>query len=178
VTIERAEGAAQTSSDAAISAFVLEHYDRLLALARLVCRDAADAADAVQIGLENAWRKRSSLRDQARLKPWLDKIVTREAVRIGKSRQSWFRRVLTATPEVRWIEPLDRKASEPPTFVALRAAFARLSAEQRAVVALHMHLGYTVGETAAIVGAPDETVRSRLRLAKERLRAELGETNR
>ena len=164
-----------TESDAVIAEFVAEHYDRLVRLARLVCRDAGDAADAVQVGLELAWRQRAALRDAARLQPWLDRIVIREAVRISKGRQSWLSRLFTPRPEVNWIEPPDRRASEPSTFVALKVAFGRLSTEQRAVVALHMHAGYTVAETATIVGAPDETVRSRLRLARHRLRHELEE---
>jgi RNA polymerase sigma-70 factor, ECF subfamily len=173
VTAERVAAVQRGETDAAIAAFVAEHYDRLLRLARLVCRDATDAADAVQAGLENAWRKRGSLRDEALLRPWLDRIVTREAIRVSKSRQSWLGRLLTPKADVTWIEPPDLHASEPPTYVGLRAAFARLSPDQRAVVGLHMHLGYSVAETAAIVGAPDETVRSRLRLAKDRLRREL-----
>ena len=60
--------------------------------------------------------------------------------------------------------------------VALDGAFGRLSPEQRAVVALHLYAGYTVAETAEIVGAPHETVRSRLRLAREHLREALGES--
>jgi DNA-directed RNA polymerase specialized sigma24 family protein len=40
-------------------------------------------------------------------------------------------------------------------------------------VALHLHAGYTVSETAELVGAPIETVRSRLRVAREHLRREL-----
>lgn len=176
VTVGRAAAIDRSLSDAAVTEFVAEHYDRLLRLARLVCRDANDAADAVQVGLEQAWRKRSTLRDDARVRPWLDRIVTREAVRMSKSRQSWLSRVFTPRPDVKWIEPADRRASEPPTFVALRAAFGRLSPDQRAVVALHMHLGYSVNETAAIVGVPDETVRSRLRVAKQRLRRDLEES--
>ena len=176
MTVKATAALQDARSDAAIVEFVAEHYDRLLRLARLICRDANDAADAVQIGLELAWRKRSTLRDEARVRPWLDRIVAREAVRVSKSRQSWLSRLLTPHPDVKWIDPVDRQASEPPTFVALRAAFARLSAEQRAVVSLHMHFGYSVAETAAIVGAPDETIRSRLRLAKERLRRELEES--
>jgi DNA-directed RNA polymerase specialized sigma24 family protein len=39
-----------------------------------------------------------------------------------------------------------------------------------------LYAGYTVQETADIVGAPLETVRSRLRLARERLRTVLGES--
>jgi RNA polymerase sigma-70 factor, ECF subfamily len=176
VTVERTAEVERTQSDAAIAAFVAEHYDRLLRLARLVCRDTSDAADAVQIGLEQAWRRRATLQDDARLRPWLDRIVMREAVRISKSRQSWLSRLFTPRPEITWIEPADPYASDPSTFVALRAAFQRLTPDQRAAVVLHMHAGYTVAETAAIVGAPDETVRSRLRLAKQRLRRELEES--
>ena len=164
--------------DAALGAFVAEHYDRLLRLAWLICRDAGDAADAVQIGLEMAWRGRSTLRDEARLRPWLDRIVAREAVRTAKRRRSWLSRLFTPDPGVQWIEPADRDSSEPSTYAALRAAFAELSAEQRAVVALHLHHGYTITETAALVGAPEETVRSRLRLARQRLRRDLEEIRR
>lgn len=166
----------RAGSDAAIAAFVAEHYDRLLRLARLVCRDANDAADALQVGLEQAWRHRSTLRDDALLRPWLDRIVVREAIRISKRRRSWLSRLIAPTPEVAWIEPPDGHGSQPSTVLALRAAYQQLAPEQRAVVALHLHLGYTVAETATIVGAPDETVRSRLRLARQRLRRELEES--
>ena len=57
----------------------------------------------------------------------------------------------------------------------LKAAFEALPVDQRAALVLHLHLGYSVAETATIVGAPIETVRSRLRLGRERLRAALGD---
>ena len=176
MTAEQPTEVARARSDAAIAAFVAEHYDRLLGLARIVCRDTADAADAVQTGLEQAWRKRSTLRDETLLRPWLDRIVAREALRISRKRGSWLGRLLSPHPDVTWIEPRDQRASEPPAYMALRDAFERLSPEQRAVVGLHLHLGYSVAETAAIVGAPEETVRSRLRVAKQRLRGELEES--
>lgn len=175
VMVDRAVAVERADSDAVLTAFVAEHYDRLLRLARLVCRDASDAGDAVQMGLEQAWRRRSTLKDDTRLRPWLDRIVVREAVHISKRRQSWLARVLSPGAGVTWIDPADQRGSEASAFSALRAAFALLSADQRAVVALHLHLGYSVAETAAMVGAPDETVRSRLRLAKQTLRRELEE---
>jgi RNA polymerase sigma-70 factor, ECF subfamily len=173
VTAERTVEVQRVQSDAALAAFVAEHYDRLLRLARLICRDASDAADAVQIGLEQAWRRRSTLRDDAGLRPWLDRIVIREAVRISKSRQSWLNRFFTPRSGVTWIEPPDRQASEPSTVAALRAALERLSPDHRAVVALRLHFGYSVAETAVMIGVPEETVRSRLRVARQRLRHEL-----
>jgi RNA polymerase sigma-70 factor (ECF subfamily) len=74
------------------------------------------------------------------------------------------------------VEPIDPRATDAPRVAELKAAFARLSAEQRAVVALHLYAGYSVAETAELVGAPVETARSRLRLARQRLRMELEAT--
>ena len=156
MTVHERTEIATLRSDAALAEFVAEHYDRLLRLAWLVCRDTGDAADALQIGLEQAWRKRSTLRDEALLGSWLDRIVTREAVRVSKRRRSWLGRILSPRAEVTWTDPVDTRATEPSTFMSLRAAFNQLSPEQRAVVALHLHLGYTIAETASIVGAPDE----------------------
>ena len=61
--------------------FVFEHHSRLIRLAALVTRSIDEAEDAVQAALERAWRHRSSLTDPSRLRPWLDRIVVREAIR-------------------------------------------------------------------------------------------------
>jgi RNA polymerase sigma-70 factor (ECF subfamily) len=163
-------------TDRVVGAFVKEHYDRLVRLAYLICRDGPDAADAVQRGLEQAWRQRATLRDEASLRPWIDRVVVREAIRLG--RRPWLRRVFSLDSQVGWIEPTGRDGPDSHEWADLRAAFARLPADQRAVIALHLHAGYTVAETAAIVEAPLETVRTRLRRAKDRLRHELGESPR
>ncbi|MEA2621096.1 MAG: polymerase sigma-70 factor, subfamily [Chloroflexota bacterium] len=164
--------ASAAAADLDLGAFIDAHYDRLLGLARLVGRDATDAADAVQVALERAWKERRSLRDPSRLRPWLDRIVVREAIRIDRRRTGLFR-LLRPIRQIDVDQPRQAAADVAPELAALRVAFAQLSAEQRAAVALHLHLGYTVAETAVLVGAPEETVRSRLRLARERLRREL-----
>jgi RNA polymerase sigma-70 factor (ECF subfamily) len=158
-----------------LGAFVAEHYDRLVRLAYLICRDGADAGDAVQVGLEQAWRRRDTLRDAASLRPWLDRIVVRAASRIAKRRRGWLARVFSPRPELGWIEPADERIADGDQLIALRAALGRLSPDHRAVIALHLHAGYSVAETAELVGAPIETVRSRLRVARIHLRNELGE---
>lgn len=176
-SIEEATGALRTpiAADLALEAFVVEHYDRLLRLARLICRDATDATDAVQAGLEQAWRRRSSLRDPERRRAWLDRIVVREAIRISRRRRSVLERLFGLDQDVEWIEPAGSGMANVELRIALRKAFETLSPEQRAVVALHLYAGHSVAETAELVGAPQETVRSRLRLARERLRHVLEE---
>jgi RNA polymerase sigma-70 factor (ECF subfamily) len=167
---------APSATELGLEAFVVEHYDRLVRLARLVCHDATDATDAVQAGLERAWRHRGSLRDTDRRSAWLDRIVVREAIRISKRRRTWLERLLGIEHDVDIEITTDDPTSDVTLRVVLDGALERLSPEQRAVVALHLYAGYTVHETADIVGAPLETVRSRLRLARERLRAALGES--
>lgn len=162
----------------AIEAFFALHYARLVGLAGLVCGDVASAEDVVQIALERAWRSRSGLRDGDRLRPWLDRIVVREAARERRSRLARLGRVFRP-PSVRAIDP-DRELVDPaagrfPERSAMRSAFADLSAAQRAVVVLHLQAGYSIDETAEALGVPRETVRSRLRVAREHLRRALEE---
>lgn len=159
-----------------IADFVARHYPRLIRLAGLICRDAIDSEDAVQTGLERAWRMRRTLRDPASLSAWLDRIVVREAIRLGRDRRSLAERVRGISDEIdldgRRGDDLGTSAT---ARAALRHAFEALPATQRAVIALHLYLGYSVPETATIVGAPLETVRSRLRLARDQLRFQLSE---
>jgi RNA polymerase sigma-70 factor (ECF subfamily) len=57
---------------------------------------------------------------------------------------------------------------------ALLGALDTLPVDQRVAVVLCEVEGYTSGEAAAIVGAPEGTVRTRLMHAKRKLRAALG----
>jgi len=55
----------------------------------------------------------------------------------------------------------------------LERAFTRLKPEQRAVVVLHHHSGFSAAEIARILGIPEGTARSRLHYATEAMRAAL-----
>lgn len=158
--------------DIDLDAFVFAHYDRLIRLAALVCGDATEAEDAVQAGLERAWRGLARLRQAESLSSWVDRIVVREAIRTAGRRRRWWslRRELSVAADAiaPTVDPPDR-------FAALRLAYQALPADQRAAVALHLYAGHSVAKTAEILGTPLETVRSRLRLARHRLRSELEE---
>jgi RNA polymerase sigma-70 factor (ECF subfamily) len=151
-------------ADAEIRDFVAAHYDRLIRLAALVLRAADEAEDAVQAALERAWRDRAKLRDPSRLQPWLDRIVVREAIRGRQHRLP----VVNPPFDLATTDAADRSA-------AVRVALGALTPVQRAVVVLHLHRGYSVAQTAEILKVPEETVRSRLRVARDRLRYLLAE---
>jgi RNA polymerase sigma-70 factor (ECF subfamily) len=160
-------------AEAELVAFVGAHYPRLIRLAGLICREPSDAADAVQSGLEQAWRRRETLRDPDALKPWLDRIVAREAIRLSRPRGLAVIPFLRAPSEIA-VDPVDPRADHEGD-TAMRLAFEGLPVDQRAALVLHLYAGYTVEQTARIVGAPVETVRARLRRGKDRLRVLLGD---
>ena len=145
------------------------HYRRLVRLAGLVCVDRADAEDAVQNGLIRAWRNRASLRDPARMKSWLDAIVVREAIRLNGRARTMLRRLTRPLSERdELVAP-----GAPDAVHELADALRTLPAPQRAALALHFEAGYSIAETAELLGVPFETARSRLRLARERMQREL-----
>ncbi len=159
--------------DAQLADFFGLHYDRLIRLAGLICHQGVGVEDAVQAAMEQAWRRRATLRDADRIRPWLDQIVVREAIRMNRG--SWWSRLRGGQEAAAPADPVDRRAGVDPTWVALAIAYRTLPAEQRAVVALHLYAGYSVDETAELMGIGLETTRSRLRLARQRLRRELAE---
>ncbi len=171
-------GIAATTADrgsavADLDAFVYAHYDRIVRLAGLICVNQEDAFDAVQSALERAWRHQESVRNRDRLASWVDRIVVREASRIERRRQ--FRvRFLVGWQPVQFVHPADQG----PRDSAFRDAFRSLSADQRAAIALHFDAGYSIAETAELTGVPLETARSRIRLAKAKLRDRLDLENR
>lgn len=163
---ERADEFVVRIGPADLEPFVVEHYPRLIRLAVLLCRHGGDAEDAVQTALERAWRSRHHLQDPARIRPWLDRIVVREAARLLRNNQR--------VAELRSMTD-ERSTADAADTVAIKVALARLSSDQRAAVVLHLYAGYSVADTAAIVSAPAETVRSRLRVARDLLRHALRE---
>ena len=166
-----------TELEAQLTDFFGMHYDRLVRLAALVCHADASVEDAVQGAMEQAWRRRATLRDRSRMRPWLDQIVVREAIRLNRT--PWWQRLAQGLgSDPRAPDVPDRRPGVDPAWIALSVAFRALPTEQRAVVALHLYEGYPVDETAALMGASVETTRSRLRLARNRLRRELGEDDR
>lgn len=137
---------------------------RLLALAYSILHDRDQAADAVQDTLERALRFHSSLREPDRASAWLSTICVREARR--RLRRQRLRDVLP-------LHHSEPAATVPAADPDLDRALHRLSARQREVVALHYVYGYTLDESAAVLGCRPGTARRHLHRALDRLREEM-----
>ncbi len=157
------------AAEAGLSAAIVAEIPRLRRHAASLLYNFADAEDLIQDCLETALAKQATLKDPARLRPWMFAILNNLFLMWlrGGSRRSatgsiedFADSLATAAP------PEDRAAA-----LDLARAMGRLSAEHRQILLLINLEGYSYQDVAEILAIPLGTVRSRLARARERQRA-------
>ncbi len=140
--------------------------DRLFGLAFAILGSRAGAEDAVQSTFESAWHRRSRLGEIDSPTAWLTTVCVRRCIDLRR-RAETRQRALPRLPRSEISE------FSPEVSLDLKRAYSGLPLTQRAVLALHIGAGYTLDETAAIVGKRPGTVRSHYARALKRLREDL-----
>ena len=143
---------------------VTEHLPMLLAAARALMRNDADARDLTQHTAEIALRRGAGLRDPAAITAWLLTIEAREAFRLRTRLRRWLDIGRVAIPA----EP-----GPDPESVAVHAALRALPERTRLAVVLHHMAGLPVADVAVAMGVSENTVKTQLRLGLAKLRDEL-----
>lgn len=143
------------------------HGPILLAAARAIVGNEAEAQDLVQATFEIAVRRIDQVRNPSALRAWLLAIEAREAFRLARQ----LRRLVALDSQVGAIGVPGPSDSE----VALRIALGHLPVRVRAAIVLHHLGGLSVEETAAALGTKPNTVKTQLRDGLKRLRRELGD---
>ena len=141
---------------------------RLDAAARLILRDPDLARDAVQDALVRAWRSLPGLRDPDRFDAWLHRLTVHACLDIARHRR---RRPLEVELAPTDGSPAGDIGSLIADRDALDRALQRLDPEQRAVIVVHYFLGVPLSETAAALGVPLGTAKSRLNRSLASMRA-------
>jgi RNA polymerase sigma-70 factor (ECF subfamily) len=137
---------------------------RLYGLAFSILSDAGESEDAVQETLVLAWRSWDALRDEGARSAWLTRICVNHCLR----RRGLLSRLPWPSAAREEVHPVDRKQHQWPLAdgdarrARLGEALDRLSARQRAVLSLHYHYGYSLDESAALIGCRPGTARSHL----------------
>lgn len=144
------------------------HGPILLAAARLIALDDAEAQDLVQTTFEIALRRLDHLREPAALRAWLLRIQAREAFRVIRR----LRRFVRFDPQV---HDLTAATRDEDGRLDIERALALLSPRTRAAIALHYLGGLSVADTASALGVSENTIKSQVRTGLERLRKELGD---
>jgi RNA polymerase sigma-70 factor, ECF subfamily len=168
--MRRAISSAAAGDEDDFRQIVAQHHDHMRRVCRFITRDDGLADDAVQIAWSIAWRKLDSLRDPARLRPWLVSVAANEAKRLAKR----HRRRSELETDVHTVEPPG--GIDPATGidrVDLRRAMDRLDADDRALLAMRYVAGFSSVELAQVIGLSPPGTRARLSRLLKRLRREL-----
>jgi RNA polymerase sigma-70 factor (ECF subfamily) len=158
---------------AAFEELVRRHRDRLWAVALRTTRDREEAADALQDALISAYKAAGSFRGDSAVTTWLHRIVVNACLDRMRRRQT---RATVQLPEEGPHEPADSRdrVAERETRMVVEEALRQLPAEQRAAIVLVDVEGWSVAETAAMLGVPEGTVKSRCARGRARLAVLLG----
>ncbi|OKH70888.1 RNA polymerase sigma factor SigM [Mycobacterium sp. SWH-M5] len=175
--------AAQSRSDAELLAahvagdryafeeLVLRHHSQLRRLAYLTSNHLDDVDDVVQEALLKAHRTAATFRFDSAVSSWLHRIVVNTC--LDRLRRARSRPSATHYVELGHVDHLRDPAGDPAPRVAaaivVERALLQLPVDQRAaVVAVDMQ-GYSVAETARLLGVAEGTVKSRCARARAKL---------
>ncbi len=159
----------------AFAVLVTTHQRALYCTAYSILGSSWDASDAVQDALLQAYARLDSLRDPARFKPWLLRILVRTCYDALGAR----RRVVPAD-EVPEPGGAAGHAGEAHEFLGtedqldLLRALRGLEEDHRTVIALRYFHDLKVDDIAAVLDVPAGTVKSRINRALGRLAESLG----
>lgn len=154
----------------AFGELVRRHRDRLWAVALRTLGNPDDAADGLQDGLLNAFRRAGSYRGDAAVTTWLHRIVVNACL-------DRTRRVAARPTSVLEEDDHSQRLASPdsdPADTATRRldiqnALGTLPTDQRVPLVLVDMEGYSVAEVAQLLGVPAGTVKSRCARARAKL---------
>jgi RNA polymerase sigma-70 factor (ECF subfamily) len=158
----------------AYAELVRAHQAVAFRTALLICGEPAEAEEAAQDGFVKAYRALGRFRAGEPVRPWLLAIVANEARnrRRAAGRRAAATLRLAAAETATGASPeaalLDAERRE-----ALLAALGSLRPEDRLVIGCRYLLELSEAETAAALGKPPGTVKSRLSRALARMREAL-----
>lgn len=142
---------------------IAPRIDRALRTARAILGNDAEAHDATQDALVAAWVNLPRLRDRSRFDAWLNRtLVNRCRETLRQRRRSREIREDADAPLADFAGPSIETA-------AVKAAFGRLSLDERTILLLHHLHGMPVDQVARQLGVPVGTAKSRLWHARRSL---------
>jgi RNA polymerase sigma-70 factor (ECF subfamily) len=161
---------AAAGDEVAFARLVADHHARMARVAYVITGDADLARDAVQGAWTIAWRKLATLRDPAQAPAWLVSIAANEARQVvRRTRRRAVVDISVAIDEtVGKGDPADAIDA-----LDLRRTLARLSPDERRLLALRYVADLDSAQMAQQLGLSASGVRTRLSRLLDRLRVEL-----
>ena len=146
------------------------YYPRLYRyLLRLVRRDEM-VAEILNDVMLVVWQKAGSFEERSQPSTWILGIAYRKGVKALRGQASQPVAVPPETVAAFEDQEQARRQAELEMGMVLQSVLEGLSPEQRAVVELTYHYGYSYREIAQITGVPVNTVKTRMFYARKRLK--------
>ena len=159
----------------AFEMLVEQHATQTYRLAAAIV-GAADAADVTQEAFVAAWQQLPKLRDGGAFPAWLRRICVNRSRNWLRARGRRPQAVLDLADEATAAVLPDARADfrgAAEARAVLEPAFEALSPDQRAILALHYSMGFSIAEAADALGVRVGTAKSRLSAGLAALRREL-----
>jgi RNA polymerase sigma-70 factor (ECF subfamily) len=164
---------AQSGDRGALDALLASVQEPLYRYVLSLVRERHLAEDALQETFVRVYRKLGWLREPELFRPWAYRVATREAFRQLKRERRWAEQVRDEDEIKAVAAPPPREEVAPELATRLRESVAILSPASRAVVVLYYLHEMSLEETAAVLGVPLGTVKSRLAYGLGALRRRL-----
>jgi RNA polymerase sigma-70 factor (ECF subfamily) len=165
---------AQAGDREAFERLVERHSAETYRLAAAIVGEA-DARDVAQESLVAAWQQLPRLRDADAFAAWLRRITVNRSRNWLRSRNRRGQATsLEADDTARVGDGRRDFRSAIEARMLLEPAFHALSPDQRAVLALHYSMGYSIAETADALGVRVGTAKSRMSAGLARMRTAIG----
>lgn len=161
-------------------ALVLPHMSMLYKTAWRLTGKPDDAEDLVQQVMVKLYPRTGEMQAVEQLGPWLKKVVYREFVDAWRKKIRRPEHYLSHTPDD--FGEVQAEADNPAVLAErasdqqrVRAALDQLKEKDRTLIVMHLVDGYTLPELQEFFNEPLETIRTRLRRARGRLKKKLME---
>lgn len=155
---------------------VIESTDSLYRISKSILKNDSDCNDAVSEAITIAFQKLHTLKNDNYAKTWLTRILINECYR----QQKYHNRIqLISSKDESVIDYLEKKhsTSHPilENYYDLYEAMSFLNDKQRLVITLFYYEGYSIKEISQLMKVSQGTVKSRLSIARQKLKQYLEE---
>ncbi len=160
---------AQGGDTGAFRVLVEQHQARAYTLALRILRSGPDAEEVAQDAFVRVWTALPGFRGESSFSTWLYRIVARRAfdrAQVLKNRRAREQQE-EKLPELAAPAGADEDALQA---ALLQRLVSGLSASQRAAVTMFYYEGRSVEQVAAVLGMPENTVKTHLLRARASLR--------